>query len=173
MIAGSLLLPSASHSAENENIQALFLAINERLGFMEDVALYKAQNRVPVEDIERENTVLENSKTSAATQGINPQSMERFFVTQINAAKAIQYRFRAELLTRELPDNTVDLDLSIRPALDRLGIEIIRIFAQVLREGEEISEQDSATFFKALTSRHLVERDKRKLFEAMRQVRLD
>lgn len=172
LLATAVFLSSTVRGAENENIGALFLAINERLGHMEDVALYKAQNQIPVEDIEREKAVLENAKALAAAQGIYAASMERFFAAQIKAAKVIQYRHRAELLIQELPTKTVDLNRQIRPALDSLGLEIVRLFAQMLRAGEFIEEQQSASFLATQSSRHLTEADKLVLFDAMREVRL-
>ncbi len=139
---------------------------------MEDVALFKAQNQIPVEDSAREQIVLRDAKELAATLGLDSQSMEQFFVAQINAAKAIQYRYRAELLTQDLPNRTVNLDATIRPELDRLGVEIVRLFAEFLRAGSILGEKQREQFTLALRSSHLTQADKSALFDAMKQVRL-
>ncbi len=172
LLACALLLSSLVNGAENETARALFLAIGERLAYMEDVALYKAQNHISVEDIEREVVVVENAKLLAVTHGLNAESMELFFLAQIDAAKAIQYRYRAEALTRGLPGRSVDLNSAIRPALDRLGSEIVRLFAEFLREGNTLDENYRESFTAALSSPHLSAADKDALFDSMRQVRL-
>ena len=45
-------------NAHNSDIEELFLLINERLSYMEHVALYKERTNSPTEDIEREAVVL-------------------------------------------------------------------------------------------------------------------
>ena len=84
MILSALIFSSTIHGAESE--PSLFQAIAERLRYMEDVAVYKAQNQIPVEDVGREKKVLSNAKELAATHGLDPDSMERFFIAQISAA---------------------------------------------------------------------------------------
>ena len=168
----ALLISSTSYGAEIETTHSLFMAIDERLAYMEDVALFKAQNHIPIEDVAREQVVLEDAKELAATLGLYPRSMEQFFVAQINAAKAIQYRYRAELLTLGLPGRTIDLDSTIRPELDRLGIEIVRLFAEFLRAGNTLVGEHREPFTQALRSDYLTQADKSALFDAMSQVRL-
>ena len=84
VILSALIFSSTIHGAESE--PSLFQAIAERLAYMEDVAVYKAQNKIPVEDVGREKRVLSNAKELAATHGLDPDSMERFFIAQISAA---------------------------------------------------------------------------------------
>ncbi|WP_234912755.1 gamma subclass chorismate mutase AroQ, partial [Vibrio anguillarum] len=72
--------------------QDLFTAINLRLSYMEDVALYKAYNNEPIEDTKREAIVINNASISAEKEGLNKESVVDFFSAQISAAKAIQYR---------------------------------------------------------------------------------
>ncbi len=158
-------------SAESELSRSLFQAIDERLGYMEDVALFKAQNRIPVEDVKREQIVLSNAKELAASQGLDPTSMERFFIAQISAAKAIQYRYRAELLTHEMPSRLIDLQSDIRPTLDRLGRDIVMLFATLLQSRSAMREENRERFMSTLQSRLLAEAEKEALFDAMLQVR--
>jgi chorismate mutase len=65
MVFSAFILSSAVQSAEPELSDSLFQTIDERLGYMEDVALFKAQNRIPVEDIAREKVVLFDAKELA------------------------------------------------------------------------------------------------------------
>ena len=171
MILGTFIFSSTAHSAEDKLPYSLFQAINERLGYMEDVALFKAQNHLPIEDIQREKIVLSDAKELAASHGLDPESMERFFIAQINAAKAIQYRYRAELLTRELPTRKVDLQSEIRPALSQLGSHIVALFAAQLQDQTLIAEEYRKQFMGTLQSRLLADTEREALFDAMLEVR--
>ena len=168
----SVLLPTCARSAESDSTLALFQAIDERLGYMEEVGLYKAKNQIPIEELERERIVLNDAKNRAASQGLDPESMETFFIAQINAAKAIQYRYRAQLLIQEIPTRNVDLQTGIRPALDQLGSDIIRLFAVLLSNEHLLNEQDRDLFLAAIQRNLLTDADKQALFSAMLEVKL-
>lgn len=169
VILSALIFSNAILGAESE--PSLFKAIGERLGHMEDVALYKAQNQIPIEDIEREQIVLSNAKELAATHGLDSNSMERFFMAQISAAKAIQYRYRAELLTRGIPTRPIDLQSESRPALDRLGREIVMLFAALLQSSSVLGEESREPFMNTLQSLLLTYEEREALFDAMLEVR--
>ncbi len=94
-----------------------------------------------------------------------------FFIAQISAAKAIQYRYKAELLTREIPTRPIDLQSDIRPELDRLSSDIVELFATVLQRRSAITEERRERFMSALQNRLLVEAEKDALFDAMLEVR--
>ncbi|MEX0965515.1 MAG: gamma subclass chorismate mutase AroQ [Pseudohongiellaceae bacterium] len=168
-----LLFATLTQSAESASFLSLFRAIDERLGYMEDVALFKAQNQIPIEDRARERIVLADAKAFAASQGLNAQTTEQFFNAQIIAAKAIQYRYRAELLTLGVAQRSVDLQGSIRPKLDRLGSEITRLFGELLRQHGALEETHRDLFKDGINSRLLNEPEKHALFNAMLQVRLE
>ena len=168
---------------------------------MEDVGAYKAQNKIPVEDVEREKIVLSKVKELAAAHGLDHNSMERFFIAQISAAKAIQYRHRAELLTRVIPTRPIDLQSDIRPELDRLDrfdrldrldrfdrldrldrldrfdrldrldSDIVKLFATALQSRSAIAEERRERFMSTLKSRLLVDAGREALFDAMLEVR--
>ena len=169
VILSALIFSGTIHGAATE--PSLFQAIAERLSYMEDVGAYKAQNKIPVEDVEREKIVLSNAKELAAAHGLDPDSMERFFIAQISAAKAIQYRYKAELLTREIPTRPIDLQSDIRPELDRLSSDIVELFATVLQRRSAITEERRECFMSTLHNRRLVEAEKDALFDAMLEVR--
>jgi chorismate mutase len=169
MILSALIFSNTIHGAPAE--LSLFQAIAERLSYMEDVGAYKAQNKIPVEDVQREKIVLSNAKELAAAHGLDPDSMERFFIAQISAPKAIQYRYRAELLTREIPTRPIDLQSDIRSELDRLGGDIVRFFATALQSRSAIIEERRERFMSTLQSRLLVDAEREALFDAMLEVR--
>lgn len=69
-----------SSTANGEDISlALFKSINERLSYMELVALYKAINHLPIEEIARENIVIDKAKVAAQAKGLDPVHIEVFF----------------------------------------------------------------------------------------------
>ena len=76
VILSTLIFASIIHGAAAE--PSLVQAISERLSYMEDVGAYKAQNKIPVEDVEREKIVLSKAKELAAAHGLDHNSMERF-----------------------------------------------------------------------------------------------
>ena len=169
VILSTLIFSSIIHGAAAE--PSLFRAIAERLSYMEDVGAYKAQNKIPVEDDEREKIVLSKAKELAAAHGLDHNSMERFFIAQISAAKAIQYRYRAELLTRVIPTRPIDLQSDIRPELDRLDSDIVKLFATALQSRSAIAEERRERFMSTLKSRLLVDAEREALFDAMLEVR--
>ena len=121
-----LLLISSPQVWAGVTSQDLFSAINERLSYMEDVALFKAQQHLPIENIERENVVLDKAKMSAFKQGLDPDSIEGFFEAQISVAKAIQFRYRADLLFEPSVEKSKNLQNEVRPLLLELGDQIIK-----------------------------------------------
>ena len=169
IILSALIFSNTIHGAAAE--LSLFQAIAERLSYMENVGAYKAQNEIPVEDVPREKIVLSNAKELAAAHGLDSDSMERFFIAQTSAAKAIQYRYRTELLTREIPTRPIDLQSDVRPELDRLSSDIVKLFATALQSRPAIIEERRERFMSILQSRLLVDTEREALFEAMLEVR--
>ncbi len=106
--------------------------IVKRLGHMKDVALYKSHHHLPIEDREREKVVIDNAVRRGLRLGLKPESSRRFFEVQIAAAKEIQaywfaqWQSHPERRSEKIPDLIND----IRPALIRLGDEIIEKIAQ-------------------------------------------
>lgn len=160
------------HSIASVTSQDLFTAINLRLSYMEDVALYKAYNNEPIEDTKREAIVIENASVSAEKEGLNKDSVVDFFSAQISAAKAIQYRYRADLLTISTDKKPKDLETVIRPELIKLGKDINTEIAQYLREGGTFTKNELEVFKATLKSRYLKESDKELLFDALTKIRL-
>ncbi|HDZ9157162.1 TPA: chorismate mutase [Vibrio cholerae] len=152
--------------------QDLFTVINLRLSYMEDVALYKAYNNEPIEDTKREAIVINNASISAEKEGLNKESVVDFFSAQISAAKAIQYRYRADLLTTSTDKKPKDLETVIRPELIKLGKDINTKIAQYLREGGSFTKDELEVFKATLKSRYLKESDKELLFDSLTKIRL-
>lgn len=145
LLTSLILLLWQPAAAQPETITA-FQLINERLKHMEDVAMYKSVNGLPVEDLPREKVVIENAVLAAESQGLIGDSIENFFITQINVAKAIQYRSWADWLSSPISKPIPDLPNQIRPKLTELGDEIVKELALLLSHEGRIGESLRASF---------------------------
>jgi chorismate mutase len=167
-----LCFHSLSVTAAEDLVGEFFATINQRLSYMEDVALFKRQNQTAVEDLARERVVIDNAKEAAASLGLKPQSVEAFFEAQIAVAKAIQHRHRADWLSAPPTGEVVNLDTEIRPLLTELGDQIIFLLTQTLLLQGEIDESSRSRLVELITTTHVSLRDKNLLFDALRSVRL-
>ena len=145
-LAASLILLLWQPAAAQPEAITAFQLINERLKHMEDVAMYKSVNGLPVEDLPREKVVIENAVLAAESQGLIGDSIENFFITQINVAKAIQYRSLADWLSLPISKPIPDLPNQIRPKLTELGDEIVKELALLLSHEGRIGESLRASF---------------------------
>ena len=133
------LLTTSSLAWASPDASEIFKLINERLGYMEDVALFKKQAGKPVEDVPRENTVIEKATLKARDEQLDPEFIAGFFRAQIDAAKAIQYRYLADWLSHPVDQEPRDLHKVVRPALLKLGNEITTDISEYLKEGNRFS----------------------------------
>jgi len=152
--------------------EAVFNLINERLSFMEDVALYKKENRIPVEDVEREQVVIANAAQAAEIQGIEGDSISAFFAAQIEVAKAIQYRSLANWISEPTSERAPDLVTDIRPALTELGNQIVTALANNLRSQNPIQVQHRELFQRSINITNVSNTDKDLLFDSLLQIRM-
>jgi|FLOH01.1.fsa_nt_gi chorismate mutase len=151
----------------------LFSTIRQRLDLMQSIALYKAQNQIPIENVDREIIVIADAKRAAAREGLDADSIEEFFVAQIAVAKAIQYRYRAELLSDSTRLPAIDLDTEIRPEITELGGRIVILLARYLRSANTLDPALREPFNQALTTRFVSPADKTMVFDALLKARLN
>lgn len=124
----------ASTGATPERAIGLLELMNQRLLLMPQVAAHKWHHRQPVEDPAREAVVVAEAREQALRQGLVPETVERLFLVQIDAAKAIQAYWIAEWQAgRATPPKAPDLEGVIRPELSRIGAAIILAAAQTAR----------------------------------------
>jgi cyclohexadienyl dehydratase len=100
--------------------------VEQRLGYMKDVAAYKWQHSLPIENRERENVVLASAVNQGLRFGLTEDSSRRFFAAQIKAAKEVQAFWFKQWQTKpdSIPETAADLKGEIRPALLHLGERI-------------------------------------------------
>ena len=152
--------------AQTSDIEEFFLLIDERLSHMEDVALHKVENKIAIEDLEREQFVIESAVKSAAELGLFGLSVESFFETQISVAKAIQYRYHADWQSTPPQSTAPDLEV-IRPKLSDLGESIVRKLAILVENNNPVIEQHRELFYDTISTKNVSKRDKARLFDAL------
>lgn len=95
----------------------------ERLELMRPVGLWKKQHQMAIQDVARENQVLDATVRDAQRLGIAPEGARRLFALQIELARKIQQRVVDSPQTTSEPVR--DLSSDLRPALDRIGKELL------------------------------------------------
>ena len=120
--------PGAIPSAKIDRVLTL---IQERLGYMDDVARNKWNSGAPIEDLPRERDILDGIVSQAATYGVDPDFARDFFRAQIEASKIIQNtRFHEWRAQQQQPfAGLPDLRVKIRPALDALTPALLEALA--------------------------------------------
>ncbi len=103
---------------DRDELDHLLDLVVRRLAFMPPIAVWKAARGLPIEDPERERTVLEAAARTAAEFGLDPAPVREWFALQIDLAKAVQRRTAPAAPTLELD--------AMRPALIRLGERQVR-----------------------------------------------
>ncbi|MBE9537906.1 MAG: gamma subclass chorismate mutase AroQ [Proteobacteria bacterium] len=133
-----LLLPALLMST-NTFANELLDLVEQRLGYMKDVAAYKWQRDLPIENRERENVVLVAAVQTGLRFKLTKGSSRHFFEVQIDAAKEVQnYWYEQWRQNPEaVPTGSVDLDGKVRPALINLGE---RISAELAREPSSLTQ---------------------------------
>ena len=155
----------------NAQASELFETINERLSYMEDVALYKSRNRLPVEDINREQIVTDNARIFAIEKGLDPNSIEQFFKAQISVAKAIQYRYRAYILSHPTGKKPKNLQTEVRPKLLQLGNRINELILKHIETHGSFEFEIYSDFDSAIKVEFVSDSDKKYLFESLVSVK--
>lgn len=110
----------------------LFDLIRQRLDLMDAVAAYKWQQQRPIEDLRREQVVLEQILKTARQTGLDTGLSRHFFEIQIDAAKEIQaHWFHKWNKNKEVLLASPDLDGEIRPKLSTLGNQILKRMGEI------------------------------------------
>ena len=114
-------------------VAALAGLIDERLALMPDVARYKWNQGLAIEDLPRERQLLEAVRAQAQGRGLSPDRAEAFFAAQIEASKVMQRELFAQWRAAAAGhfDNVPDLATQIRPHLDALTPRLLDALAAV------------------------------------------
>lgn len=101
--------------------------IAERLAVMPDVARHKWNNELPVEDLEREEIVLERTIEKAVEAGVDDKLAGRFISHQMMASKQVQASLFVvwRAAGRGKFDGVPDLQQTLRPQIVSLTDRLI------------------------------------------------
>jgi cyclohexadienyl dehydratase len=110
-------------------------AIDARLELMQEVAAWKYLQRLPVEDVQREQAVLDAAVARAEKLGMAAAPARELFALQIALARQVQqYWIDKWQLGEPAPSTVRDLNAELRPELDRLGERILQAIYLALPE---------------------------------------
>jgi chorismate mutase-like protein len=129
----ALLFLTGCTSLHNHDDPGARLAdlIAERLCWMDEVAAVKRERKLPIVDAKREAELLAAMEKKGIAAGLPAKSVRGFFIGQMDAAKECQQRF---LLHMAIPKSHAkglpDLATEVRPALDKIGEEMIEALVQ-------------------------------------------
>lgn len=146
--------------------------INERLSYMKDVAGNKAENHQPIEDLEQEKKVLEKSVTDADSLGLNGETVKPFIQAQMDAAKAIQYRYRADWLSVPEKGWTPRPLDEVRSKISQLSYTILQTLAVRLKHGGPLTKRDEHLFMNEVHQKNLKKSDKQLIWNGLKAVKL-
>ncbi len=165
-----LIIPFQAR-AENESTE-IFKTINERLSYMEDVALFKAQNHLPVEDMEREKVVVSKAKIYAQNSGLDPVYIESFIRALMSVAKAVQYRHRADFLSSTSFNKPRDLQKVVRPELLRLSNKLVEQLTIYISSYGSFNSSQYSYFDSMINVKYVTAPDKQLIFRALQNIKL-
>lgn len=119
---------------ETASVDRLLGLMKERLDTAPEVARSKWNSRAPIEDLPREQQIVDEVSRQAADYGLDPQVARSFVVGQIEASKVVQKALHAEWTARGQPPFAMvaDLGRDIRPVLDRLTPMMMQALAEAL-----------------------------------------
>lgn len=145
--------------------------VNERLAYMKDVAGYKAEQHLPIEDLTQEKKVLDQSLSEAESFGLNSETVKPFIVSQMNVAKAIQYRYRADWLSSP-ESNWKPQDLAeVRLKISSLNTELLKSIADELKRNHNKAPH-SCSYMWPVQHPQLKDDDKKALCVALKKIKL-
>jgi chorismate mutase len=138
LLLAALLVGCASQPLppDSEKIDRVLVLIQQRLGYMEDVARDKWNRGTPIEDLPREREITAAIGAQARAYGLDPTVAKDFFRAQIEASKIIQHtRFREWRARSQPPFESIPgLRSQIRPALDALTPALLAALAAAMPE---------------------------------------
>ncbi|MGX5024760.1 chorismate mutase [Enterobacter sp. UPMP2060] len=167
LLMAGLFFPAMAMATQDDEVASL---INQRLFYMKDVAGYKANNHLPIEDLPQEAKVLASSLVQAEKLGLDGESVKPFIQAQMDAAKAVQYRYRADWLLAPEKDWQPEPLEQVRSEISVLNTIILTRISKKLTIG--IQFNDKSSFMKELDQEHLKSSDKERLWNSLRNISL-
>ncbi|MEX1009707.1 MAG: gamma subclass chorismate mutase AroQ [Chthoniobacterales bacterium] len=105
----------------------------QRLALSPDIAWYKHSRNVPVYDPVRETAILQTVMAAGQQQGLQPDTVRRFFAAEMEASRRVQWAWIDAWRKNLVPppdDAASDLGAYLRPQLDSINQRQIRAMAR-------------------------------------------
>jgi cyclohexadienyl dehydratase len=99
----------------------------ERRALMRDIAAWKWLHHRPITDAPREQALLDQMRSQARELGLEPEALAAFFELQMRWARELQEQ--AQTTWNENHKTVIaprDLNDELRPALDSIGVQLLR-----------------------------------------------
>ena len=157
---------------ELKSADQLFVLLDNRAAMMRAVAIVKWRNGGAIEDLRREEQVVQNSKTSAQREGLSDVTATSR--AQIRLAKLIQIRWHERWARAGLAGNEYSIPLkTLRARLDIVDAQILSSLRQAL---PTLRDQSSRARLKTVFLRRfrvgdLRDAERLSLFDALLLVR--
>ncbi|WP_394834774.1 chorismate mutase [Pendulispora rubella] len=117
----------AAPSPADKAVASLASLASERLGVADRVAASKWGTDKPIDDPPREKQVLDDMAKRASEMGVDSEAVQRIFRDQIEANKLVQRGLHQQWAAAPAtaPTTRPDLAKEVRPALDRIGGDLL------------------------------------------------
>jgi cyclohexadienyl dehydratase len=166
-------LPTAYAQARftdsRQDVERVIDLMIERLALMRSVGRWKQHHGLPIQDVRREREVLDATVCDAERLGIEAASARRLFELQIELARNIQQ----QVVDAKTPETEPlrDLNGDLRPALDRIGKELLVAIYLAMPELERVAMRDDTTALQRLAETGIGAPAARLLLDALAELR--
>jgi chorismate mutase len=131
IVSCSIVAQPASPPLTKPNAAAITQLLNliqQRLEIARSVAQAKWNSKSPIEDLNREEVILQNISQQASQFNLTPSQAKHFFTGQIQASKTIQANLHELWTSQHHPPflNPPNLRTDIRPLLDKLTPQLLK-----------------------------------------------
>jgi len=133
----------------------VFSLINQRLSYMQEVAVNKAKAHLAIEDLEQEKKVLQKVMVTAKNKGLDPDSVKPHLD-----------------MTQKAGDSPVKTLAKIRLEIAESSNLLIETLYQILHSGVGFDETSCEKLIKIVDQPELSNIDKELIFTALRAVKL-
>ena len=129
LLAGCASSPPASTP---DPISRLATLMENRLALAEPVARAKWSSGAPIEDLPREEQIIQTARTLAPMNQLDADWVAQFYRAQITAGKRLQTHLHQTWKAGETPPgDPVDLAKELRPKFDALNSQFLAALAQI------------------------------------------
>ncbi|MEO1018026.1 MAG: gamma subclass chorismate mutase AroQ [Pseudomonadota bacterium] len=173
LILSTVIIVAAADVRAETAEQAVYRGIAARLELMQPVAAWKLENGAPVEDLAREQIVLENAAADAGAAGLDAATTLPFIQAQMDAAKEIQECWMLRWQAGEtIPSPVPDLVNDIRPKLLEIGGGQLGDIEAALASGANFDANQAEAFAAAVDPDCLSHSSRERIFQELSRLQL-